>query len=643
MACAMEYNVSTENGFLALGSSGDDSEVGYGGYDGCDEGDFELVRRKRKRRDTGGAQAYVKHFDNASIENKLSLIFEDLQILKFGQRDINRGMSNFKSSMAATCKKVDEVISVANSSVGILKLLSYKSIDIEARSRRNNLIIRGVEEVFDENCFHTVRRFICERLDLDANEMFLVRAHRLGARRRGIRPFETQKRPLIVAFRDYTDIVDILANTKHLKGTQFSVDRDYPREIYEARKRLWPLFKEKRKANPRADVYIQYPAKLMVNKTVIKDEFPDWFTVLNGKPEVNICKIQPFQNQLLTNSITNPVLPSQQMNQRFSNSVRYDDQVNSFMNERTFRSSGEKSRDVNVSPQREQMYSSATRERISSSAPVTQSTDHQSCPQTEQAAIVSTSTVSTSTSTSVVNSSEPVICTSGEGHSSEPECRSSVNKPNSVSVVSGCTQGNQDQSVPCNLKTYGSSLSPYANSFKPAQIRELSDGSLPFSDKHKRSVSVPRHVNNCLGTFSLSGNLSREQGPGRVGSSDNAETNMPSCSQSVPLAAQTKNFKLPPPIDQSIYRSSAPVNVPSASRSNSQHRESCDCITTPVNDNSKGGHVSRSRSVTKKTSPIRRKVSNSKTRNKGQGSGEQDKPDSKQTKAKSGSTGSANC
>lgn len=309
------------------------------------------------------------------------------------------------------------------------------------------------------------------------------------------------------------------------------------------------------------------------------------------------------------------------------------------MNVNSFRSSVEMSRDTNVSPQRGQMYSSATRERMSSSAPVTQSTDSQSCPQTEQAAIVSTSTVSTSTS--LVASSEPVICTSGEGHSSEPDFASAVNIQNPVR--DGCTQGSQEQSVPCNLKTNESSLSPYANSFKPAQSRVLSDGSLRSSDKHKRSLSVPRHVNNCLGTFSLSESLSREQGPGHAGSSENAETNVPSCSQSAPLAAQTKTFKLPPPIDQSIFRSSAPVNVPSSSRSGSQNRESCGSITTHVNDSNKGGHVSRSRSVTKKTSPARRKASNSKTRNKGQGSGGSDKTDSKQTKAKSGSTGNANC
>ena len=105
-----------------------------------------------------------------------------------------------------------------------------------------------------------------------------------------------------MAFRDNIDIVEILENTKHLKGTPFSVDRDYPREIYEARKRLCHLLKENRTTHPRADVYIQYPARRLVDKTVIKDEFPDWFSVLKGKREFISHNIESLLTPLHINS-----------------------------------------------------------------------------------------------------------------------------------------------------------------------------------------------------------------------------------------------------------------------------------------------------------------------------------------------------
>ena len=326
MARPLEYNVTTENGFGALVSSSDESDVGYG-YFGSDEGDFEVVKRKRKRRDTGGAKTFLNQFDSASLDTKLSLIFEDLQVLKSGQKDINKGMSTFKNTMDTTREKVDGVINVTNSNVSLLKLLSYKSIDIEARSRRNNLIIRGVPEERNENCFHTVRRFIYEELSLDSDRMFLVRAHRLGARRRGIRPFEPQKRPLIVAFRDYNDTVEILSYTKRLKGTLFSVDRDYPREIYDARKRLWPLLKENRNQHPKADVNIQYPARLMVDKVVIRDEFPDWFPVLNGMRTVTVSNVELLEKQSTSSSIF-PKVPLGMRNKTSQKQGRVSESIN---------------------------------------------------------------------------------------------------------------------------------------------------------------------------------------------------------------------------------------------------------------------------------------------------------------------------
>ena len=58
----MEYNVQTDIGYRALDS--ECSEVGHEGYETGDDGEFELVRHKRKCRDTNGAQIYMKTFDS---------------------------------------------------------------------------------------------------------------------------------------------------------------------------------------------------------------------------------------------------------------------------------------------------------------------------------------------------------------------------------------------------------------------------------------------------------------------------------------------------------------------------------------------------------------------------------------------------
>ena len=89
-------------------------------------------------------------------------------------------------------------------------------------------------------------------------------------------------RPLIACFRDYPDVELILSNANKLQGTRYGINRDYPREIIDAKK---PLFEEKKRLksqNPNATISIQYPAKLVMNGRVIKDKFPQWLTVMRS-------------------------------------------------------------------------------------------------------------------------------------------------------------------------------------------------------------------------------------------------------------------------------------------------------------------------------------------------------------------------
>ena len=167
-----------------------------------------------------------------------------------------------------------------------LRLIEYKSIDMEARSRRNNLIFRGhPESVENDDCVAIIRHWLPERLGLRP-DICIQRAHRLGNPKRnrrnrggGARP---QPRPTIVNFRDYEDVELILENANKLKDTSFRVNRDYPKEIVSARSKIWPAYKKAREENARGTVHIGYPAKLIVHKRVVLDEFPDWRNVLRG-------------------------------------------------------------------------------------------------------------------------------------------------------------------------------------------------------------------------------------------------------------------------------------------------------------------------------------------------------------------------
>ena len=689
MASLMDYAVQVENGFGVLES--ECSEVGYGGYETSDEGGFETVRRKRKRRNTSGAQtqAHVRSFDSASSDGKLAMMFEDLQILKNGQKAMQKGMSTITTSIATTCQKVDEVINATNTNVDLLKLLSYKSIDIEARSRRCNIIIRGLPEERDENCFQVARAFICDHLGLDANRMFLVRAHRLGARRRGLRQFEPQKRPLIVAFRDYTDTVMILDNTRRLKDSPYSVDRDQPREIYEARKRLWPILKEKRREHPRSDVYIQYPAKLMVDKTVIRDEFPDWFSVLRGKRDVTISHVEPFMKHPVQQaSSVFPNIP-QTTSDNDNQTTRYNTtHLSDSMNERTFHSNNFVSREINISPQTGQLIISTqenvpltkqnSMSEIRQSGPITTTTLTQQ-PVQPLSTVVQTMTHETpvpsaacgtlvhrpawtvsSTLTSAADKSTSVSETSNvpSSVSETSNVPSSVNEtsnvPSSVSETSNVplsvsVASNVPSSV-CKTSNVFSSVSETSNvptsvsetSKVPSSVSKTSNkplASTPTTRSTVTSANPSPHNVSVQNDVQLHSTLSPNASSftpacqtlfSRKKASDNPDKSQDS-NHGEPMdttdngkrsaVLKQSSFKLPPHIEQSIFRS--PVNVPS--RSSSVVRDYCS-INLPVNELSGGGskqkqnHVSRSRSVTRKSPGNRRKSSNSTSRRRGQGS-----------------------
>lgn len=256
-----------------------------------DDGEWIVQDNKRRRRSTGGTfnskslkelnigQAITKaEFKAMSTDDKLVTLFE-----------LMSSLGTIDARMTTVENNVHNINKHVSSHTNRLKLLEYKSIDSEARNRRNNLIFRGISETNEnEDCETIIHGFLRDRLGLDFIPV-IQRAHRLGnprGRRRfmrgSIRGQSQPPRPIIACFRDYGDIEVILGNATKLKDTQFGINKDFPKEIIEARSKLWPFYKAERAKNPGASVYIGFPAKLVVRGSVIKDEFPDWYNVLRG-------------------------------------------------------------------------------------------------------------------------------------------------------------------------------------------------------------------------------------------------------------------------------------------------------------------------------------------------------------------------
>ena len=165
---------------------------------------------------SAGDSATPDKYETLSIDDKLSVIYKEM----------HGKMSSMEQKLDRCLQlhdKVDDLEHCMNDHDSRLLLLEYKSLDLEARTRRNNLIFNGLGEARDENCTLVIKRFLQERLGL--SDLMIERAHRLGRFNR------SRSRPIIVSFIESSTIQSILSNAYKLKGSPYSINKDFPQEI----------------------------------------------------------------------------------------------------------------------------------------------------------------------------------------------------------------------------------------------------------------------------------------------------------------------------------------------------------------------------------------------------------------------------
>ena len=108
-----------------------------------------------------------------------------------------------------------------------------KLVDLEDRSRRNNIRFEGIKERENESwedCENKIYDLLENKLEMDIENVPIERAHRTGKKNKN-RP-----RPIVAQFSFYKDKMNILKNCKKLKKTRFSIFEDFSRETAAIRK-----------------------------------------------------------------------------------------------------------------------------------------------------------------------------------------------------------------------------------------------------------------------------------------------------------------------------------------------------------------------------------------------------------------------
>ncbi len=201
------------------------------------------------------------HGDVVCTEPCLSDILRELKDCRM---ELNGKIDTLGKSMDA---KYEELITENKALKEELVDMKHKLVDIEDRSRRNNLVLTGISERERENWDDTEKKMVTEigrNLGIDLQDEDIERAHRIGRFERG------KSRPVVARFTSYKTKEKVLKAARQKKVEGFYINEDFSEETRQKRKQLTKLLKEKRSQG--MTVFLRYN-KLVVRNTEGKENW----------------------------------------------------------------------------------------------------------------------------------------------------------------------------------------------------------------------------------------------------------------------------------------------------------------------------------------------------------------------------------
>ena len=177
----------------------------------------------------------------------LTTKINDLQeSVEFTQKHFEEKIVEMEDKFIAKTNKIEEEllnIKVNHVSKKVIDHISQKLVEIEDRSRRNNIRIDGIPESYKESwddCEKKVQNVFTNRLGIENVE--IERAHRVaGVMKEGTEENNDRRRPrtIVLKLLSYKDKVKIFRNANKLKDSGIYINEDYCKETTDKRKELW--------------------------------------------------------------------------------------------------------------------------------------------------------------------------------------------------------------------------------------------------------------------------------------------------------------------------------------------------------------------------------------------------------------------
>eukprot|EP00105_Crassostrea_gigas_P014664 XP_011431412.1 PREDICTED: uncharacterized protein LOC105331074 [Crassostrea gigas] len=140
--------------------------------------------------------------------------------------------------MSAVNKTCGELHEHLNGMSNVFDGVKEQVADMEEKTQdlRNKL---GIHENDHENTEEVLRDFMARNLDID-HQVEFTSVHRFGKKNK------KRARPIVAKFIYQCDLDQVLKSAKKLKEKPFQINQQFPEEIEQARKSLYPIMKEHR-------------------------------------------------------------------------------------------------------------------------------------------------------------------------------------------------------------------------------------------------------------------------------------------------------------------------------------------------------------------------------------------------------------
>lgn len=210
------------------------------------------------------------------IQDKVSHLETEFVSIKDKQKTLDGKFSHMEKNAEFVDEQIEELRTALQTNTeerkNEISECRKQVLYLEAYSRRENLKFEGIPELFEtatrqntssnEDTKKVLADFMENVLGIeDANDIEFQRVHRMGKSRMD----RNGSRTIIARFLRFPDREKVFKCGRKLKGTEYKMYEDIPKELHELRKKQMDKLKQARKDGKRAFFSKTEPDKLYIN------------------------------------------------------------------------------------------------------------------------------------------------------------------------------------------------------------------------------------------------------------------------------------------------------------------------------------------------------------------------------------------